>query len=327
MMLNVGLIGCGLIGRKRAEALSGLANLSICYDVENRASIKLSKDFSCDIAENIDSILNKPEIEVIFIATQHDSLSQLSRKVIEKGKSVFIEKPGGIDYEALREVEELSKNSNLHIHVGYNHRHHPAIRKAIQIAHSGEIGKIMFLRARYGHGGRVGYNNEWRADKTLSGGGELIDQGTHLLDLSQAFLGNMTLEYGATPSYFWEMPVEDNAFMVVKNQSGAIGFLHASCTEWKNTFSLEVYGETGKLEVSGLGGSYGIEKLTHYKMLPEMGPPETFSWEYPMSDDSWKTEVREFIEDITNGTTISSNLDSALHVLDLVGEIYRGSGR
>ena len=326
-MINVGLIGCGLIGRRRAEALSGIANLIICYDRNPKASIKMSEDFSCDIADNIDSMLNMSQLNVIFIATQHDSLSKLSKKAIEKGKSVFIEKPGGIDYVTLKEVEEIAKDSNLHIHVGYNHRYHPAVRKAIQIFHSGEIGKIMFLRARYGHGGRAGYNNEWRANKTLSGGGELIDQGTHLLDLSQAFLGNMSLEYGATPSYFWEMPVEDNAFMVVKSQSGAIGFLHASCTEWKNTFSLEVYGEIGKLEVSGLGGSYGIEKLTHYKMSPEMGPPETFSWEYPMPDDSWKTEVREFIEDITNRTNYSSNLDSALHVLDLVGEIYRGSGR
>jgi predicted dehydrogenase len=115
--------------------------------------------------------------------------------------------------------------------------------------------------------------------------------------------------------------------MVVKNQSSAIGFLHASCTEWKNTFSLEVYGETGKLDISGLGGSYGTEKLTYYKMLPEMGPPETHSWEFPMPDDSWKIEVEEFIRDIENGTSISSNVDSSIVVLELVSEIYKGSGR
>jgi predicted dehydrogenase len=123
------------------------------------------------------------------------------------------------------------------------------------------------------------------------------------------------------------MQVEDNAFMVVKNQSGAIGFLHASCTEWKNTFSLEVYGESGKLEINGLGGSYGTERLTYYKMSPEMGPPETLAWEYPMPDSSWKIEVEEFIRDIESGTRISSNLDSALDVLELVSEIYKGSGR
>ena len=326
-MLNVAIIGCGLIGRKRAEALKGIADLSFCHDVDSGAAKNFAQDFACTDSGSLDSILNNQEIDAIFIATRHDSLGLIAKQAVKKGKNVFIEKPGAINHSALKEIEILAKNANLHIHVGYNHRHHRGIRKAIQMAHSGELGKILFLRARYGHGGRVGYNNEWRADKNLSGGGELIDQGTHLLDLSQAFLGNVTLEYGATPNYFWDMSVEDNAFMVVKNQSGAIGFLHASCTEWKNTFSLEVYGETGKLEINGLGGSYGTEKLTYFKMLPEMGPPETHSWEFPMPDDSWKIEVEEFIRDIENGTSISSNLESSTGVLELVSEIYKGSGR
>jgi len=326
-MLKVAIIGCGLIGRKRAEALKGLANLSLCHDINAGAAKQFASDFACAESETLDAILNNKKIDVIFIATRHDSLGLIAKQALERGKNVFIEKPGGINNLVLQDVEKISKDSKLHLHVGYNHRHHRGIRKAIQMAHAGEMGRILFLRARYGHGGRVGYNNEWRADKNLSGGGELIDQGTHLLDLSQAFLGTVTLEYGATPNYFWDMPVEDNAFIVVKNLAGSIGFLHASCTEWKNTFSLEVYGETGKLEINGLGGSYGTEKLTYYKMLPEMGPPETYSWEYPMPDDSWRIEVEEFIRDIENGTNISSNIDSSLGVLELVNEIYKGSGR
>ena len=326
-MLNVAIIGCGLIGRKRAEALKEIAFLSACHDVNSRVAIEFANDFKCSDSGSVDSILDNEEIDVVFISTRHDALSLIAKQAIGKGKNVFIEKPGGISYLALQEVKNVSLNTNLHIHIGYNHRHHRGIRKAIQMAHSGELGKILFLRARYGHGGRVGYNNEWRSDKNLSGGGELIDQGTHLLDLTKAFLGDITLEYGATPNYFWNMPVEDNAFIVVKNQAGGIGFLHASCTEWKNTFSLEVYGENGKLEINGLGGSYGTEKLTFYKMLPEMGPPETYSWEYPMPDDSWKIEVAEFIQDIENGTSFSSNLDSSLNVLAVVSEIYRGSER
>lgn len=212
------------------------------------------------------------------------------------------------------------------VRVGYNHRYHPALCLAIKTFNSGEIGRLLFLRARYGHGGRLGYEKEWRADKKISGGGELIDQGTHLLDLSMAFMGEISLEYGATPSYFWNMNVEDNAFVVVKNNAGAIGFLHASCTEWKNTFSLEIYGETGKLEISGLGGSYGIEKLTHYKMPPEMGPPNTRSWEF-VNDDSWELEVKEFIEDIEKKNIHFSNLISSIKVLELVQKIYERTGR
>ena len=191
---------------------------------------------------------------------------------------------------------------------------------------AGDIGKLLFLRARYGHGGRLGYEKEWRSKKNLSGGGELIDQGSHLLDLSIAFLGDISLEYGATPNYFWEMEVEDNVFISVKNKIGSIAFLHASCTEWKNTFSLEVYGETGKIEVSGLGGSYGIERLNHYKMLPEMGPPETTSWEFQV-DDSWHLEVKEFIEDVVGESSNSSNIDTSVRVLELVHEIYERTGR
>ena len=326
-MLNVAIIGCGLIGQKRAEALKGIANLTACHDINLGAAKQFASDFACAESMDLDAILNNDKIEVVFVATRHNALGQIAKQALEKGKNVFLEKPGGINDTALRAVKKIAEDSKLHLHVGYNHRHHRGIRKAIQMADSGELGKVMFLRARYGHGGRVGYNNEWRADKDQSGGGELIDQGTHLLDLTHAFLGHVTLDYGATPNYFWDMPVEDNAFMVVKNQTGGVGFLHASCTEWKNVFSLEVYGETGKLEINGLGGSYGTEKLTHYKMLPEMGPPETYSWEYPMPDDSWKIEVKEFISDIENGTSISSNIDSALRVLELVSEIYKGSGR
>jgi predicted dehydrogenase len=326
-VLNVAVIGCGLIGRKRASALKDLANLLVCHDINPDFAITFANDFGCKSAHSVEEIFNDDQIDVVFIATRHDSLATLARAAIIKRKSVFIEKPGAINSWEFRGLQDLSKNGDLKIHVGYNHRYHQGIARALRITEAGEIGKVLFLRARYGHGGRVGYNTEWRADKNLSGGGELIDQGTHLLDLSLAFLGEVGLEFGATPNYFWDMPVEDNAFMIVKNKAGAIGFLHASCTEWKNTFSLEVYGERGKLEISGLGGSYGIERLTHYKLSPEMGPPETQSWEYPMPDNSWRVEVEEFIRDVENGTFLSANYESSLRVLELVSTIYKVSGR
>ena len=139
----------------------------------------------------------------------------------------------------------------------------------------------MFLRGRYGHGGRVGYDREWRADPAHSGGGELIDQGVHLIDLSRWFLGPFADVDGAAHTYFWDMPVDDNAFLRLTTPGGQVAFLHVSCTEWKNLFSFEIYGRDGKLHIEGLGGSYGVERLAHYQMLPEMGPPDTTIHEYP----------------------------------------------
>ena len=184
----------------------------------------------------------------------------------------------------------------------------------------------MFVRARYGHGGRVGYDKEWRAEPALSGGGELIDQGVHLIDLSRWFLGDFEEIDGYANTYFWNMPVDDNGFLILKTAQKQVAFLHASCTEWKNTFSFEIYGKMGKLDIQGLGGSYGTERLTFYKMLPEMGPPETYSWEFPMADNSWDVEFREFLEDIQLHRIPSAGLSDAKAALEVVNKIYKDSG-
>ena len=131
----------------------------------------------------------------------------------------------------------------------------------------------MFIRARYGHGGRVGYEREWRAQREVSGGGELIDQGIHLIDLTRFLAGDVDLAFGELRTTFWDMDVEDNAFLALRPHAGGFAWLHASWTEWKNLFSLEIMLERAKIEIAGLGGSYGPETLTLFEMLPEMGPP------------------------------------------------------
>jgi hypothetical protein len=184
----------------------------------------------------------------------------------------------------------------------------------------------MFIRGRYGHGGRIGYEKEWRSNPKLSGGGELIDQGTHLIDLSRWFLGELSDVEGFACNYFWNMPVEDNGFMILKTSENKVAFLQVSCTEWKNLFSFEIYGKLGKLDLSGLGDSYGLEKITLYKMLPEMGPPKTISWEYPSADNSWELEINDFFQNIRLNQNPTTNLTDAHAVLLTVETIYKKSG-
>ena len=184
---------------------------------------------------------------------------------------------------------------------------------------------MMFVRGRYGHGGRLGYDQEWRADPKLSGGGELIDQGVHLIDLAGLFLGEFAVVEGHAATFFWHMPVDDNAFITLRTAGGQTAWLHASCTEWKNLFSLEIYGHRGKLHWEGLGGSYGVERLTHYRMLPQMGPPETTIYEYPRGDESWKLEMEEFFEDIRLRRTPVPGLREARATLAVVERIYARS--
>ena len=139
--------------------------------------------------------------------------------------------------------------------VGFNHRYHRAFRKARVLVDDGALGELMFIRARYGHGARIGYDREWRANPVRSGGGELIDQGPHLIDLARWFLGDFVEIVGWAHTYYWDMPVDDNAFLLLKTAGRRAAFLHVSCSEWKNSVLFEIYGRTGKLEIAGLWGS------------------------------------------------------------------------
>jgi predicted dehydrogenase len=264
-------------------------------------------------------------VDAVIVATLNSSLAPIARAAIAAGKHVLVEKPGGISVAQIDELIELSAQKGVQVRVGYNHRFHPAVQKARELVDTGALGPLMFLRGRYGHGGRVGYNREWRADPSLSGGGELIDQGVHLIDLAGWFLGDFPWVEGHVATYFWDMPVEDNAFLSLRTASGQTAWLHVSCSEWKNLFSFEIYGRAGKLHIEGLGGSYGVERLSYYKMLPQMGPPELTTWDYPNGDNSWALEMEAFLEDIRSERTPVPGLKEARATLEVVEKIYRTS--
>jgi predicted dehydrogenase len=324
--MNVAIIGCGFIGNKRAGALAG-CRLVACADIVRERAVEFAqKRSSVEAMPQWRSAVERPDVDIVIVATTHDALAEVTHAAVQAGKHVLVEKPAARNVAEIDPVIASALEKGVLVRVGFNHRYHPSFIKAREIMASGELGKLMFVRARYGHGGRIGYDKEWRAVKELSGGGELIDQGVHLIDLARTFLGDFNEVLGFAHTYFWDMPVEDNGFMLLKTPGKQVAFLHASWTEWKNTFSFEIYGRNGKLEISGLGGSYGIERLACYKMLPQMGPPETVIWEYPLPDNSWAVEFAEFIEDIRLGRQPAAGLKDARAALEIVGKIYKESG-
>ena len=323
--MRVGIVGCGLIGRKRAEAL-GDARLVACADRDPERARSLAARCAARHSADWRSVVDGDDVDVVVIATPHDSLAEITLAAVNRGKHVLVEKPAARSATELAPVVARAEHHKALVRVGFNHRYHRAFRRARELVDRGELGELMFLRARYGHGGRLGYESEWRADAAVSGGGELIDQGVHLIDLARWFLGDFARVEGTARTFFWNMPVDDNAFLMLRTAREQIAWLHASATEWKNTFSMEIYGRDGKLQIDGLGGSYGTERLTWYRMLPQMGPPETTAWEYPMADDSWTVEFAEFLEDIHTGRPPAPGLRDALAALEVVQRIYQESG-
>jgi predicted dehydrogenase len=322
IMMRVGIIGCGLIGFKRAESLPP-RYLCAVADVSLEKAQKLAMLYpDTDAYSDWNDVISRKDIDLIVVSTINKWLAPITLAAVQAGKHVLVEKPAARYFKELDPILKVADKNGVKVSVGYNLRFHPAIKKAHEIVCKGELGRIMFIRGRYGHGGRLGYEKEWRADPEMSGGGELLDQGVHLIDLSRWFIGDFLEIQGSIHTFFWNMPVEDNGFIYLKNDSGQVAWLQVSCTEWKNLFSYEIFCEKGKLQIEGIGGSYGTERLLCYKMLPQMGPPETTIWEYPFPDASWECEFLDFEKAIKSERTPFPDLNDARETLKIVSKIY-----
>jgi predicted dehydrogenase len=320
--LRAAIVGCGLIGSKRAiAAAAGGHHIVVVCDFDQGRRDSLARSTAAKaVADWRDALA--ADIDVVIVATPHDCLAEIALAAVQSGRHVLVEKPAGRRPDEVRPVEEAAKRMGVVAKVGFNHRFHPAIARAKALVEKDAIGPILFLRGRYGHGGRLGYENEWRFKPEVSGGGELIDQGSHLIDLSRWLLGDLKLQYGIAPTYFWPGAVDDNCFLALSNSAGRLAWLHASWTEWKNQFALEIMGRDGKLTIEGLGGSYGVEKLIHHRMLPRMGPPETTTWEFPFPDRSFEEEFEAFVAAVNGLPTAMADITDAIAVLDIVQSVY-----
>jgi predicted dehydrogenase len=319
--MKVGIVGCGLIGGKRAAALSGDDRLVATFDLVVDRAKTLASKYKAEVASSLEELIGKSD--AVVIAATNDQLVPLSLAAVRAGKHVVVEKPAGRNAAEVEPLAKLASDKGVAVKVGYNHRFHPAAQKARALLDSGSCGDVMFIRGRYGHGGRVGYDKEWRADPAKSGGGELIDQGVHLIDLSRWFFGGEFVDIaGRAETYFWQMPVDDNAFLTLGTAKKQVAHLQVSCTEWKNLFSLEIYARRAKLHWEGLGGSYGPERLTHYMMTPEMGPPDAVAYEYAPADKSWALEWADFTRAIATKTRPCGDVTDALEALRVVDRVY-----
>jgi predicted dehydrogenase len=233
------------------------------------------------------AMLDKEKLDIVVVATPNKFLREISLWAAEKGFHILCEKPLGRNTREAQEIVEAVKKKNVILKTGFNHRHHPAISKAHELIQKGDIGEIYYAQCIYGHGGRPGYEREWRASREICGGGELLDQGVHAADHFRWFLGDFEEAFGTISTYYWDMEVEDNAFALFRTTKGQTASMHTSWTQWKNRFTFEIYGEAGYVMVEGLGGSYGTETLRigkrklvdSYKLFVDKNGKEVNSYE------------------------------------------------
>lgn len=318
-----GMIGCGVIGERRAAALPEGVRLISCYDPNQTRALKIAEMTEAQICHSEDEVLDPAKISCVVVAAINGALVPIIKKATSRGIHVLVEKPAARSFAELQQVDP----GQAQVKIGFNHRFHPAFYDLVTEIKSRPGDSIMFIRAQYGNGARLGFEREWRSKVELSGGGELLDQGVHVLDLASVLLPNLKVVSGYCRTHYWDMPVDDNAWAILADKSGATFSFQVSSTEWKNEFRFEVYTRQRKYQWLGLGRSYGPEKLLIYQMKPEMGPPDFEERNYPQEDLSWKKENENLLRHLTAGEPLNGGLADALHCLKLVEDIYQSSAK
>src|ERR1700719_2649219 len=328
MKKKVALVGAGLQARRRVPSIAEDRDyeVALIIDRKEEKAAALAKNFGAAVSTNWEAAINDPAIAFVVVLTYPDSHATISLAAMEAGKDVLCEKPLSRTEEEARVMLETANRTGRILKCGFNHRFHPAVLEAHRLFASGQIGKPVFGRARYGIAGREGIEKEWRSDPRIVSGGQLMEQGIHLVDLFRWFVGEMTRVTGMATAAHWPMPqpLEDNGFVIMQSDSGIICSLHSSLTQWINLFEFEIYGSHGSLTVSGLGSSYGVEKLTISQHDPN-GPFASRTIEYRGGDSSWKLEWLEFTRAIGTRGQPLGNGEDGLRAMQIVNAAYAAS--
>jgi predicted dehydrogenase len=325
--LRTAVIGCGLIGTRRAAeaSLHSRSRLLLCIDVLQAPARQTAERFGAAWSTDWKIAVDDERIDVVVVCTPNAFLYEIASAALERGKHVLLEKPMGCNLAEAEALAALAQRTGKRLKVGFNHRYHPGLRTAYDYFTTGAIGEPISLRVRYGHGGRPGYEKEWRCDPKRSGGGELTDQGVHVADLVHWFLGMPDRAFAYLQTAFWPIEPEDNAFALLHFEDRCVASIHTSWTQWKNLFSFELFGKNGSLTVEGLGGSYGVERLILARRSPTGGAPAMQDQSFEAPDRSWAIEWNEFVDAIEQGAPYWGTPQDGVAAMRIVGALYESA--
>jgi 1,5-anhydro-D-fructose reductase (1,5-anhydro-D-mannitol-forming) len=326
-LVGCGIIGFGKMGQIRAKAIaeSGAGTVLAAYDPNPIAPSSDITPVDTDM-----SVIEHPDVEAVFICTPNFRNKPLTIAALRAGKNVFCEKPPAMTVADVKEIMQVEQETGCTLMYGFNHRHHESIKHAKHVIDSGEFGRVLWMRGRYGKSVDESFFNGWRAKRELAGGGILLDQGIHMLDLLLYFSGGFDEVKAMVSNLFWKLDgIEDNVFANFRSsKTGIVASLHSTMTQWRHLFSLEIFLSKGHIVINGLktsSNSYGDEMLTMERNNLSTGgvdwtAPETKTYHI---DTSWASEVDHFFKCIHDDTPVLEGCSSdALAVMQLIEEVY-----
>lgn len=328
--MKFGIIGYGKMGRIRHHVIEGNSRHSVSKIFDPTAN---------DTPENVEKvqryqdILCDRDIGGVFICVPNYLICKYVIESLNHGKHVFCEKPPGINsQETLKMIDAEKKNPDLKLMFGFNHRHHESMRCAKKIIDSGKYGKVLWMRGRYGKSVNSDFVKDWRSKRKYAGGGIFLDQGIHMLDLFLMMCGDFQEVRSFVSNLYWKSDIEDNVFVILRNQDGQVASLHSTMTQWRHLFSFEIFLEKGHIIINGLlttSGTYGQEQLTLAKNYAK-GPAVSWNKEEKRTyniNTSWENEIKVFLKCIRSNSDVPvGNSKDAYKLMKLVDKVYAQSG-
>lgn len=331
-ILKVGIAGYGVVGKRRhqfIDAHPAMQTVGVCdKDFEGQSSVSNDSKSNLRIYTDYKDLL-KEDLDVLFVCLPNYLAPEVTIAGLECGLHVFCEKPPGRTVEDMERVIEVSRlRPNQKLKYGFNHRYHDSVRDALKIIESGEMGPIVNMRGVYGKGMIIPYEEGgWRSERKYSGGGILLDQGIHMVDLLRLFGGDFVEIKSFISNNYWNFDVEDNAYAIMRTTDGVVAMLHSSATQWQHRFSLEIAFAQGYMKLEGiLSGtkSYGEETLMLGRRTDATTGNLTHTTTKYLQDNSWRDEIHEFAAAITDDAPVRHGLATdALETMRLLDRVYR----
>jgi predicted dehydrogenase len=324
--LKVAIAGYGVVGKKRRQYIDSHPRLQTVAVCDRQFSESGQFEDGVKFSQSYHELLRE-KADVLFVCLTNDVAAEVTAEGLKRGMHVFCEKPPGRDLDDIAMVMSVEKqHPQLKLMYGFNHRYHDSVREALKVIKSGDFGAVLNIKGTYGKSKIVGFNSDWRTKRAIAGGGILLDQGIHMVDMLRLFGGEFNEIHSFVSNSFWHHDVEDNAYALMKNKEGVVAFLHSSATQWRHRFHLEITLTKGAIILSGiLSGtkSYGAETITIVSANPDdSGDPKEVMIRYN-EDPSWRDEIADFVRSIDGNSPVAfGSSKDAFKTMELVYKIY-----
>ena len=318
--MKVTQIGCGGIGRHRAEAVASIPGLelALCVDTVAEAAQGVAEQWGCEASTEWQEAVARSDIEVVIVSTPNVFHAPISIAALEAGKHVLCEKPLARNPQEAKRMVDAAQTSGRELRTGFNHRFHAQVVQAKALFDAGAIGEPLFLRGHTGHGGGEGMVQSWFCDEEMAGGGTFLDNGVHALDLARYFLGEVIEAVGFRATNLWDIaPLEDNGFGLFRTADGQVASLHSSWTQWKGYLYLELFGTDGFLTIN-----YDPPETT---LVRRGAPRDVKRYEFPVQPNTWARELEELVKAIEGKPALSATGYDGLRAVEMAYAVYESS--